>query len=116
MNHRVLRINNLVHEELAKLLVREVDFRGALATITEVVTTDEIDYAVVRISVIPSDRAEDVLRTLTKATSHLQYLLIRKINIRPMPKIRFELDRGPEKAAEMEKMMSKIEKEINKEE
>lgn len=108
MNHRVLRINNLIHEELSKLLVREVDFQGALATITEIVTTDEMDYAVVRVSVIPSDRADRVLRTLEKATSHLQYLLVRKMNIRPMPKIRFEIDHGPEKAAEMEKIMKKI--------
>ena len=102
MNHRIERINSLIQEELAKILVREIDFRGALATVTGVATLKKFDYATVGVSVIPSDRSDDVLRTLTKACPHLQYLLMKKMNIKPMPRIRFEIDRGLEKAAEME--------------
>lgn len=109
MKHRIERINSLIQEELAKILVREMNFHEALVTITEVECSDELDYATVRVSVIPSERAEPALKMLVKATPHLQYLLLRKMNIKPMPKIHFQIDHGPEKAAEMEKIMKGIE-------
>ncbi len=55
---------------------------------------------------------EIVLKILEKNRSHLQYLLMRKINIKPMPKIEFKIDRGLEKAAEFEKLL--LDDKINK--
>ncbi len=105
MNYRPLRVANLIRDELTKLILREVEFEGALVTVTEVNIDKKLEAAVVRVSVLPSPKAADALKTLQSRTGALQHLLSRKLNIKPMPRIRFELDHGPEKAAGVEKIL-----------
>ena len=106
MKHRVERVNNLIQEELSKIIVKELEF-PALVTITEVETSKDLLRALVRFSVLPSEKSEEIFKILNKNLRHLQYLLIKKINIKPMPQISFEIDRGLEKAAEVEKILLK---------
>jgi ribosome-binding factor A len=40
-----------------------------------------------------------------KSAGHLQHLLNKKMNIRPMPRIAFAPDRGLENAAKVEKLL-----------
>ena len=105
MQHRPLRVQKLIREELSKIVLRELEFFGALATITEVVVDKKLGTAKVKVSILPAEAAEEVLKTLEKNTGKLQYLLMKKINLKPMPKISFEIDRGPENAARIEKML-----------
>ncbi|MEK7090425.1 MAG: 30S ribosome-binding factor RbfA [Patescibacteria group bacterium] len=108
------RVESLVLSELNKIILRELEFGDALVTVTGVEVQRDLDYAQVNISVIPGGKGEGVLKELTKNRKLLQHLLLRKINIRPMPELRFRLDIGLEKAAEVEKVLLKIEKEENK--
>ncbi|HTY39956.1 MAG TPA: 30S ribosome-binding factor RbfA [Candidatus Paceibacterota bacterium] len=101
--HRPLRMGSVIREELAKIFLREMDFRGALVTITEVIVEKSYVWADVMISVLPASRTEAVLDQLTAAHGHLQHLLNKKMNVRPMPQIRFKADRGLENAARIEK-------------
>ena len=87
-----------------------MEFNGALVTVTEVQVQKDLDYADVLVSVIPDERSEDVLETLSKSAKYLDHLLFKKINIRPMPVIRFTLDKGLSNAAAIEKAFLKIEK------
>ena len=45
------------------------------------------------------------LAIATKAEKYLQHLLRKRINIKPMPQIRFEIDYGAENAAQVEKLL-----------
>jgi ribosome-binding factor A len=105
MRHRPLRVQKLIREELSKIMLRELEFSGALVTITEVVVNKKLEAAKVKVSIFPAEAAEEVLKTLEKNTGKLQHLLLKKINIKPMPKILFEIDRGLENAAAVEKML-----------
>ncbi len=106
MNYRSLRVSNLIRDELTKIILREVEFEpGVLVTVTEVEADKKLDDAAVRVSVLPSVKADGALKVLRARTGELQHLLSRKLNIKPMPRIRFELDRGPEKAAGVEKIL-----------
>lgn len=107
-------MESLVLSEINKIILRELEFGGALITVTGVEVQRDLDYALVNVSVIPSDKGEEVLKELIKNRKLLQHLLLKKINIRPMPELRFRLDIGLEKAAEVEKVMMEIEKEENK--
>ena len=104
------RVSNLIKDELSKLMIREVETPGALATITDVEVGKKLDLAVIKFSVIPMEKAEEVLRILNKSRGELQHLLLKKINIKPMPKIVFEIDRGLEHAAKIEKILMENEK------
>ncbi len=105
MNYRPLRVANLIRDELTKLILREVEFDGALVTVTDISIDKKLEAARVRVSVLPSPKAAAALKTLQAKTGELQHLLSRKLNIKPMPRIRFELDPGPEKAANVEKIL-----------
>ncbi len=106
MNHRAERVQSLIQAELSKIIIREVEFpEGALATITSVEVDKKLEWANVLVSVIPSSFAAKAVQLLEKSVGELQYLLMKKLNIKPMPRIRFELDRGPEHAAVVEKLL-----------
>lgn len=105
MNHRSERVANLIQEELSAIIQRELDFEGALVTLTRVEVDTKLESAAVRVGVIPSDRADATLKTLAARAGALQHLLNRKLNIKPMPRIAFERDRGAESAAEVERLL-----------
>jgi ribosome-binding factor A len=102
------RVSKLIREQLGEIIVREIDFGGALATITDVEVDKKLEHAKVKISVIPSNRDTAVIESLDRAAGHLQHLLMKKISIKPMPRIMFVLDRGYENAAEVEKKLREI--------
>ena len=104
------RVSELVRNELAKLILRELEFPGALVTITEVDVTPKLDYGRVKVSVIPSSKAKDALGNLNYHRRDLQRSLLRILNIKPMPELSFEIDHGNEKAAEIEKAFIEGEK------
>ena len=103
-NHRPERVASLIQEELGKLLLREVEF-PAFVTITSVEVDGKLQFANVRLSVIPSASDKKILAIAEKNERHLQNLLFKKLNIRPMPSIQFELDAGPANAARVEEII-----------
>jgi ribosome-binding factor A len=105
MNFRQERVGKLIREHLSEMIMRELEL-PALVTITEVEIDKKLDGARVKLSVIPSNEADNVLAILKASARHLQYLLLRKINIKPMPRIMFEVDRGLENAALVEKILA----------
>lgn len=105
MNYRPLRVSGLIQEELGKILLQRAEFPGALVTITGVDVSAKLDVAKIKLSVIPVEKDKSVLRTVNAAQKELQHLLIRKLNIKPMPRLMFEIDRGAENAAAVEKLL-----------
>jgi len=103
--YRADRVSKVIREELSKIMLRELEFSGALATITSVDVDKTLERAIVNVSVLPATREEGVFSVLQKSTGHLQHLLNQKMNIKPMPRISFALDRGPENAAKVEKLL-----------
>lgn len=103
--HRPDRVSSLLQDQLNKLLLREIDIPDVLFTITEVHVSKDVTEAMVKVSVIPSEKGEEVLEILQKAKRGLQYKLVRMMNIKPTPHIDFRLDKGPEKAAQVEKAL-----------
>ena len=106
MNFRSERVGKLIREELSKMILREVEL-PALATITEVKVDKKLEGARVEVSVLPSTAAFEkaVLAALESKAGYLQHLLLKKINIKPMPRIFFVIDHGFENAAKVEKLL-----------
>ncbi len=101
---RNVRVSELVRNELAKLVLRDVELTGGIITIMDVDVTEKLDYARVKVSVLPSSKAKEALGLLQGAAGHLQHDLLRKINIKPMPYLQFMIDDGVEVAANLEKV------------
>jgi ribosome-binding factor A len=104
--YRSQRVESLIAEELGKIIVREVEFPiGSLTTIVSVDVDKKMDRAKVFVSVIPALAKDAALNILKARTGELQHLLMKKINIKPMPRIIFEIDYGHEHAAVVEKVL-----------
>ncbi len=90
MRYRLERVSSLINEELSKIIAREIEFPGCLATITNVEIDKKFAKAIIDFSILPFEKSEEILKILEKNRVHLQYLLMKKINIKPMPKIIFK--------------------------
>ncbi len=109
MSDRILRVNQLLRREVSQLLLKEVDLpQGILATVTRVETTANLYEAKIYVSVIPEEETKRVLYVLGKKIYYLQQKLNKKLNMRPMPRIRFLAEKGTAKAGRIEKILEEL--------
>ena len=88
---RYQRVASLILSELNKLILREVEFPDTLITITSIDVQKDLDIATANVSVLPTEKSEIVVNNLNNRRKYLQHLLLKQINIKPMPRIVFEL-------------------------
>lgn len=106
---RVEKLNNLVREELARILDREFEFpQNAMLTVTRVSISPDGHYADVLVSIIGSKGK--TLEILAKNVYTIQQMLNRRMRVRPVPKIRFALDEAELKREGVEKSLSDLKK------
>ena len=109
MSRRTERVNQLIKEEISNLILREVDFsRDVMVTITGVETSSDLKQAKVMVSIMPFLKAEKILRVLNSQVFNIQRLLNKKLNMKIVPKIKFELDESEEKTSRVEQLLRKI--------
>lgn len=104
---RTDRINEQLREEVALLVRDEVrDPRVSLVTITAVQTSPELDHARVFFTVMGDDeeRAES-LKGLSSASSFLRRELGKRLHMRRIPELHFEIDRVLEEASRIERLL-----------
>lgn len=103
--HRKEQLSSQILKELNNLIIREIEFKNSLITLTGADLSDDLQSATVGVSAIPSSKAEAALKLLDKNRSHLQFLLMKRLKIRHIPKIFFKIDWGLENAAAVEKRL-----------
>jgi ribosome-binding factor A len=104
---RILKINNLLQREIGKILQHELEFDNSLVTVSEVITSPTLEHTTVLISVIPVGEAKNVLQKIKKEIYDIQQILNKRLVMRPIPKIRFEIDHSEEKAGRIEEILQK---------
>lgn len=105
MNRRPLRVAKLLQHYASELIERNLEFPGALVTVTHAEVSKKLDTARISVSVFPEAKAAAAMKLLQKRAGEIQFELTRKINIKPMPRIIFDLDRGSENAAAVERII-----------
>jgi ribosome-binding factor A len=92
--NRIQRVAELIRDELAGLLGRDVDeARQALVTITEVALSGDMRAARVFVSVFPdSADSEEILKALRRRRGRLKKDLGRALRLRHIPDLDFRLD------------------------
>lgn len=87
------RVEDLIQQYLGELLAREFDFDGALTTIKSVEVDKKLYMAKVKLAVIPFEKELATFIMVDSKKKELQRKLLRKLNIRPLPQLKFEIDR-----------------------
>jgi ribosome-binding factor A len=92
--HRREKIASLLEQELGQLLIREIDFEGAIVTILKVDVSEDLGQAKISLGIIPYEKEPAAFLKVQEKSRELQHKLLRKMNIRPMPKLEFEIVSG----------------------
>lgn len=101
-------MNNLLREEIAKILERELEFPGGtIVTVTKVDISPDKQYAAIFVSLLGT-RPEKAMEILSKNTYTIQHLLNRKMRMRPVPKIHFAIDEEEFRRETVEKSIAKL--------
>ena len=110
MTERIKKINALLRDVVGKVLLEE--FRPnddrVLITVTRAEVSPTLEHATVYISVLPDAGGTAVLAELKKQIYHLQQAVNNKLVMRPVPKIKFEIDMTEANAARIEKILQEV--------
>lgn len=105
---RIEKINNLLREEISKILIEDTEIpEENLVTITKVFTSSDSHYATIFISILGKDPRQS-LENIEKSTYHIQQLLNRRLRMRPVPKVRFVVDKEAFKREKIERSLAKL--------
>lgn len=109
MFSRVDRVNELIKNNLAKIIQEEADIPpGVFLTVARVDTSRDLRYARVFVSVFPEKRFGDVLRHLAKRVYSIQGSLNKQLRMKPLPRIEFVADKTEVEADKIEKILKEI--------
>jgi ribosome-binding factor A len=109
MKHRMLRVNEVVKRELSGILAREISFEGALVTINHVEVTSDLKNAHVFVSVLGSEKAENVMTRLEAHRVAFQSELARRVTMKFTPHLVFHLDESIARGSRVVEILQQIE-------
>ena len=99
--HRDEKLASVIEHELSKIILRELDIIGAVVTITDVKVGEDLLRAIVKLGIIPYERGPEVFKALSVKRGRLQHQLLKKMNVRPMPQIQFEIEEPKRESEEV---------------
>jgi ribosome-binding factor A len=109
MTERMRRVNESVRQVLAETLPELKDPRIGLVTVTGVVTSPDLRYATVYVSVLGSEKKKTAtLRGLDAAGGLLQSRLARELRMKRTPLLTFEYDPTVERGVRMSALIDEL--------
>jgi ribosome-binding factor A len=110
MKNRIERINQLIRQKIAEILLGDIFVKGCLITVQSVDTTRDLKYAKIKISVMPFSESRKIMKILEKQAPSIQVKLNSVVKIKFVPRIKFYLDASEEKAGRIEEILKNITK------
>jgi len=108
-SRRQEQVNSLIQKELGAILLAELELPlGSLLTISRVEVSSSLEHADIFVTILPDGQTERVLALVQKNVYHLQKLLDKKLVLKFVPKIRFQLDEGLQAANEVNEILNKL--------
>jgi ribosome-binding factor A len=107
---RTDRLNEQLRQEISILVRDEVrDPRVGMVTITAVETSPELDHARVFINTLgDEDEKSAAVEGLRSASSFIRTQLSRRLHIRRVPELHFQIDRVLEEAGRIEALLREV--------
>jgi ribosome-binding factor A len=108
MTDRMVKVNELILQQLGTVIAEELEFPEALITILAVDTSPDLKHAKVFISILPDSQVEIVTRKLNNAVKLLQKELAGKISLRSLPRLQFIYDDTEKQAEEIDRLLDSL--------
>ena len=111
ITERILKVNELLRQELGIVLLREFDTpENTIVTLIKVDTSPNLQQAKIYISVMPEGESAKVLKLLSQEVYEMQQALNKRLNMRPVPRIEWLLEKTG-RAQAIEEILDKIKEE-----
>ena len=94
MTDRLDKINELIKQEVGKIILKEVDMpKNILVTITRAKTAPDLKRSTIYVTALPEQKNQEAMRELDINTFDIQKALNRKLHLKQIPKIDFKIDK-----------------------
>ncbi len=94
MTERIQKVNELIKQEVASIVKKDVDLpTTSLLTITRAKTSVDLKKSTLYFVVLPKSSQKDILQELEINIYHIQKELNKKLHMKPVPKIEFKPDK-----------------------
>ena len=107
MSQRIQKINELIKQEISKILLKEIDFTDTLVTVNSADTSPDLKNCKIKVSIIPTDKSDFALEVIQKKIYHIQQEFNKKLHLKYSPKLSFKIDEIETKAQRIEELLSK---------
>ncbi len=108
MSNRIIRVNELIKEQLSLILEENFNKENCLVSVVKVKTSADLRQARVYISVFPSSEKEEIFSDLKENLSVFQGELGNKLTLKYTPKIAIFIDESLEKESRLNELFDKI--------
>jgi len=109
MTERMPQVDELVKQEIAKIILRL--FPEEFITVTQVHVTKDLSFAKVWISSFKN--VESSVKKCESKAKEIRQVLAGRISLRKVPSLHFVPDQTEEKAENIDRLLDKIKKEQN---
>ena len=107
------RVASVLEREISNIVTLDIrDPRLGLVTITKVVVSQDLKVAIVYFSSL-KDKSE-TLETLKRAKGYIKSVLAKRIRLKFIPNLQFEIDNSYEYGKRIDKLLEKISKDNKK--
>jgi ribosome-binding factor A len=103
-SNRIQKVNELIKEEVSKILLTELGDHKGLLTITAVETTPDLRQATVWFRYLNGDETE-IEKELKAKERSIQHEVNRKFTMKYVPKISFRYDKSGEYADKINELL-----------
>lgn len=108
-NKRINKINRLLQKELGELFrLQTSGVNGVLISVTSVSVSPDLSIARVRLSIFPSDRADELLNNIKQNSKKIRFDLgnIVSNQLRKIPELTFFVDDSLEYLENIDRLLS----------
>ncbi|HBH16923.1 MAG TPA: 30S ribosome-binding factor RbfA [Candidatus Veblenbacteria bacterium] len=108
-NRRLPKLESLLRSEVGSAMERELELPGgALLTITSVKVLPDLSQTRIGVSILPTEKQDQVFKILISATSNLQRIVNRRLKLYRVPRISFYFDDSLEKADKIDRLLDNL--------
>ena len=107
-SHRIEKLQEILRNEIAQILQRKFSSPGMLLTVNRVEIARKGEHATVYVSVLPisqKDHSERMLRAITFTT---QQILNKKLQMHPVPQLRFVVDESTQQLMRIDTLIRDV--------
>lgn len=109
----MLKINELIGQQLGQVISRVVEMPDIFVTITRVTTSADLKYSTVYVSVMPDNKLDYAVNKLNLLSRRLRGELAEKVVLRSLPRLEFRSDISGREASDIDALLDRIKEESN---